>query len=285
MGDEYNGIVVFLVHIVEDVHDKAAGLAVQRAGGLVRQNQRRFVHHGAGDGHTLLLATGQLVGLVLVPVAHAHTFQPFLSAAGALGGLDAGVQHGDLHVFEGALPGDEVVGLEHEPDFLVADAGQLVIGGLVDVHAVQQVAALGGAVQHTDDVHEGGFAGAGLAHHRHKLAGVDVQVDAVQNLQLVGLADVKALADAPHGNKRLRRGLRLRLGFGGSRLLLRLREGFGRLRPMDLFKMQGAAGGLLRQGSRVGVGGLPEHGGHAGGDLLFLLHAYSSSMVKAMAAS
>ena len=44
-------------------------------------------------------------------------------------------------------------------------------------------------------------------------------------------------------------------------------------------------GGLLRQGSRVGVGGLPEHGGHAGGDLLFLLHAYSSSMVKAMAAS
>ena len=45
---------------------------------------------------------------------------------------------------------------------------------------------------------------AGLAHDGDELAGVDGQVDTVQNFQLVRLADVVALADALHLDQGLR---------------------------------------------------------------------------------
>ena len=38
-----------------------AGFAVQAAGGLVGQHDGRFGNESAGDGHTLLLAAGELV--------------------------------------------------------------------------------------------------------------------------------------------------------------------------------------------------------------------------------
>ena len=80
----------------------------------------------------------------------------------------------------------------------------------MDVHAVQHILTGGRLVQHADNVHQGGFARAGLAHNRNELAGIDGQVDAVQDLQLIGLADVVAFADAAHRNERPGRVVSLR---------------------------------------------------------------------------
>ena len=46
---------------LEQHHDVAAGVGVEVAGGLVREQQCRPVHERAGDGHPLLFTAGQLM--------------------------------------------------------------------------------------------------------------------------------------------------------------------------------------------------------------------------------
>lgn len=48
------------VEVLQDAQDAASGLQVQRAGGLVAQQQRGVLGDGAGDGDALLLAARQL---------------------------------------------------------------------------------------------------------------------------------------------------------------------------------------------------------------------------------
>lgn len=87
------------MQFVKEVHHDAAGLAVQCASRLVSQNQRRLVDHGAGNRHTLLLAAGKLVRLVLHALGHANAVQPLLGTAGTLARRDARVQHRQFDVF------------------------------------------------------------------------------------------------------------------------------------------------------------------------------------------
>ena len=72
VGDEHNGFALLAVQPVKNVHHRAAGGGVQRAGGLIRQQKAGVVGHGPGNGHALLLAAGKLVGLVVGPIGHAH---------------------------------------------------------------------------------------------------------------------------------------------------------------------------------------------------------------------
>src|SRR3546814_5700247 len=91
-------------------------LAVEVAGGLVADQQRRIGHDRAGDRHALLLAAGQLVGLVLRTVAKAHQLQRDLGVALALRRAQVGQQQ---RQFDVALRGEhrhQVVELEHEAD-------------------------------------------------------------------------------------------------------------------------------------------------------------------------
>ena len=195
MGDEQDGLALLFVQLVEQVHHHPAGGGVQRAGGFVRQQHRRIVGHGPRDGDPLLLAAGKLVWLVTHPLFHAHQFQQLPGPGGALCPAHAAVQHGQLHIFHRAGAGDQVEGLEHKADLAAAQGreGTVRCGGYVD--AVQNIAALGGFIQRADDVHQGGFAAAGLAHDGHKFPLVHFQIDAVEDLQFIGLADVKPFYD------------------------------------------------------------------------------------------
>ncbi len=46
----------------EKLHDRVPGVVVERRGGLVAEDEVRFVDEGAGDGHPLLLAPRELRG-------------------------------------------------------------------------------------------------------------------------------------------------------------------------------------------------------------------------------
>ena len=100
MCDEDNGFALLFMQRVEQIHHEPPGLAVQRAGGFVRQNDGRVVGHGSGNGDALLLSAGKLVGHVIHAVAHLYHFQQFLGACSALGQRDVGVEHGQFDVFE-----------------------------------------------------------------------------------------------------------------------------------------------------------------------------------------
>ena len=75
VGHHDDGDPVFLVELSKQVHDFPAGLRVEIARRLVGQKDRRFVGHGAGDGHALLLAAGKLRGMVVHARFQAHLFQ------------------------------------------------------------------------------------------------------------------------------------------------------------------------------------------------------------------
>ena len=61
MGDHDNGHTI-PAQLPEDLHDLLAGLGVQRTCGFICQQQIRFAYNGSGDGHTLALTAGELIG-------------------------------------------------------------------------------------------------------------------------------------------------------------------------------------------------------------------------------
>ena len=63
------------VQLLEQPHDLLAGGAVEVAGGLVGQQDRRAHHQRARDGHALALAARELVGLVVDAAAQVDQLQ------------------------------------------------------------------------------------------------------------------------------------------------------------------------------------------------------------------
>ena len=73
--------------------------------------------------------------------------------------------------------------------------GELVLVQAPHVDAVEAIATAGLHVQAADDVHQGGLAGAGVAHDRDVLAALDDQVDAGEGVHR-GLALAVGLGHA-----------------------------------------------------------------------------------------
>ena len=130
--------------VIEESHDFDAGLGIEVAGGLVGQDDGGAVDQGAGDGHALALAAGELIGLVIHALAQADVGQRFLGAVDALGGGGAVVDQRQLHVVQRGGAGQQIEGLKDEADLLVADAGQFVVVELADQLAVEPVRPLDG---------------------------------------------------------------------------------------------------------------------------------------------
>src|SRR5262249_14255679 len=90
---------------------------------------------------------------------------------------------------------EQVEALEHEPERLVANLGQLVATHARDFLACQDVVTAGRPVEAADDVHHGGLARAGRAHDGAEIALFDGHRDATQRVHsdgahLVSLGDV-----------------------------------------------------------------------------------------------
>ena len=138
MGDDDDGVALG-VEVVEEGHDLVAGFGVEVSGGLVGEDDGGVVDQGAGDGDALALAAGELIGLVHHAGAEADALEDFLGAGDALGGGGAVVDERQLDVMQRGGAGQQVEGLEDEADFLVADAGELVVVERGDIVAVEPV--------------------------------------------------------------------------------------------------------------------------------------------------
>ena len=132
------------------------------------------------------------------PVCHFHQFQQLLCPLCPLTGRYAGIHHRQFHIFQGVGPGDQIEILKHKADFSVSNGGKLRIIRSLHIGAIQPVMPLRGLVQHTDQIHQRGFSGTGCANNGDKLPFLHIQIDAMEYLQFIGLADVKPLDDLPH---------------------------------------------------------------------------------------
>jgi len=172
MGDQ-NHSVSRPVEALEQMQDLPAGVGVQRAGGLVGEDDRRFSHQRPGDGDPLLLSAGELVWPVPQLAAQAHQLQGDPDPLVPLSSRDPGVHHGRLHILQQGELWEQVVLLKDKAQQFIADLRQLVPVYSAHVPAIQQIGPGGGHIQTADDVHAGGFAGPGLARNCHKFAPLD----------------------------------------------------------------------------------------------------------------
>ena len=96
-----NGQSPFPDQILEHADHAQTHLGIQLRRRLVGKQHLRRVGDGAGDGHALLLAAGELMGPVGHALAQSHQRQAFLRALAPLGGAHAGDPHAEVHVFNG----------------------------------------------------------------------------------------------------------------------------------------------------------------------------------------
>src|SRR5438067_2130237 len=121
MGDHDDGLALAM-KLFEEAEDFFGGGAIEVSGGLIGEKDRGLGDERAGDGDALLLAAGKLVGAVLDSIAEADGLEGLLCVATAVPPAGAGVDEGELDVFEGGEAWEELEGLEDEADQLIANA-------------------------------------------------------------------------------------------------------------------------------------------------------------------
>lgn len=175
---------------------------VERAEGLVHEQQVGVGGQRAGETHALLHTAGQLVGPGLLPAF--ETGHPQRLGGTRLAGL---TRHAlDLQAVRGVLQdapvGEEREVLEHHADLGGADVPQIAGAQGGQVLAVEQHAARGGVEQTVEHPQQGGLARAGQPHDDEDLSrlhgerGVDHRCGRSLGAQLVA---VGAALELPHG--------------------------------------------------------------------------------------
>jgi hypothetical protein len=103
----------------------------------------------------------------------------------ALVGRHAGIDQGQFDIVQRRGARQQVEGLEHEADFLVADARQFVVRHVADQVAVDVVLPAGRRIQTADQVHQGRLARARRTHDGDILAALDLDIDAGNGVDLL----------------------------------------------------------------------------------------------------
>ncbi|MNZ92751.1 hypothetical protein D3C78_1117860 [compost metagenome] len=183
MGDQDGAGAARLEDLAHLVAEAAAQLDVEVGEGLVEQQQARLRRQRAGQGHALLLAAGQFMGIALAQGAEIDQLEHLGGDALALGVLaDA---EGD--VLGHRQVREQRVVLEHHADAAlfrgegVAGAGNHLAG--------QLDAALLHGFEAGDGAQGGGLAAARGAEQAADVAGIQVQTDVLHHPLCLVAAD------------------------------------------------------------------------------------------------
>ena len=125
------------VHLEQQVDDVAARRAVEVAGRLVGQQDRRVVRERPRDRHALLLAARELRRVVMAAVRQARPRRAAPRARAPRAG-HARDLHRHQHVLERRQRRDQVKELEDEADLLAAQPRERVLAERRDVDAVDR---------------------------------------------------------------------------------------------------------------------------------------------------
>ena len=157
MRDENNGMA-FVMQLAQDPHHVLAAAAVQCARRFVGENDLSAIHQGAGNGNPLLLAAGKLVGFMFQTICQTQAGKQLFGACAARFGADARINAGNGDIFPGIQVTEQVIALENEADIFPAQSGARRRVDLGRILTVDEVFAFTGAIQATQDIHQGRFA-------------------------------------------------------------------------------------------------------------------------------
>jgi len=141
-------------------------------------------HEGARQGHALLLAAREHLGVVRQALAQAHAGQHVgsgLARVAAVGQLQR--QH---HVLQRGEVAHELEALEHEAHLLRAQRGALVLVDGEEVMAIEPHRAARGRIEPGDDGQERALARARGPHDGRSFPWRQAEIDIPQNVQRTG---------------------------------------------------------------------------------------------------
>ena len=186
MADHHDGGIFGFAVGFDIFQDLCPAGRIKSRGGLVENEHLRLHGDDTGDGHPAFLSAGQIEGRHLqLLLGQTDQLGRFPNPAVDLIGLQAHILGAEGDVLVHRLLKKLVLGvLEHQTHPEPGLAGKFLI--LVDVLTVQQNRAGGGLQQTVQVLHEGGFAGTGVADDAHELAPLHGEVHVVDGLVLKG---------------------------------------------------------------------------------------------------
>jgi len=165
----------------EEVDDRRPGRAVEIAGGLVGEDDLRTRCDGTGDGDALLLAAGELGGIVAEPVAEADGLELGPGAAERI--VDAGELERDGDILERGHRREQVEALQDDADPAAPGAGERVLVERAVVDAGNADVTAARLLETGQDRHQRRFARARGTQYGEAVAAADVEIHALENVR------------------------------------------------------------------------------------------------------
>ena len=193
VGDHDDGLAAF-GDLLEDIGDEFGVSAIEVSGGFVGEEDGGFVGECAGDGDALLFAAGEAIGFAFEFVGEAEIFEEVCSAVHGEWAFESGeFEHWESDVFLGGEFLEEVMELEDEADFLVAEDGEFEVAegggvGVIDedsagwLEGLAVVMVLGGSIEAAEEVEEGAFPGATGSYDGDVITAGDIDGDAFEDV-------------------------------------------------------------------------------------------------------
>ena len=182
VGDVDGGDAEVLLHLLQLIAQLDAELGVQVGQRLVHADDGGVGHQRAGDGHTLLLAAGQLGhGLLQLLIAEIHLAGDVPHALVDLRALRLLDLQAEGDVVVDGHGGEQGIALEHDADVAVLN------GDVGDVLFLDYHSALRRLDEAGDGAQGGGLAAAGRTQEREEFALLHVDIDAVQSGEVIEL--------------------------------------------------------------------------------------------------
>ena len=117
VGDENDGGFFFSGELGDEIDDHGAGGGVEIAGGFVGEKDRGLVDEGTGEGGSLELSTGKLVGAMVGAVGELDGFKEIVGTVTSRGVDTSGEEEREENVFFDRKSGEKVKELKNEADF------------------------------------------------------------------------------------------------------------------------------------------------------------------------
>ena len=191
VGHHDHGDSALVAKGAEVVHDHTAGTGIKGPGGFVRQQDAGIVHHGAGNGHTLLLTTGKAVAAVMDAGGEPHQLQGPDDTLPAFRGGHVFIDEGEFHILEHGGVVEHIARLHDEPHVAPPESSGLLPVEFQDIGPQDLQRAGIGRMQHAQHVQHGRLAAPGRPHDGHEFPRFHLDVDATQNRRKARVALVQ----------------------------------------------------------------------------------------------
>ena len=186
MGNDNDGDAKLLVDLSQKLQHLLGGVRVEGAGGLVRQQKLRISGQRSGNTDALLLATGQLLRVVVTAIAQTNELQQLLDSSLAFTLRHSGKLQGVFNVSRSCTRRQQIKLLENHAD-ASSNIAQLLFRHTNNVGFADQNLPTSGSFKAVDHTNKGGFAGARVADNANDFARLDRQVNVVERSDAAAL--------------------------------------------------------------------------------------------------